>query len=149
MSGEFLSGGFCPRTVQIKSNPEHISNLRKFEDNYNWGGLEFHLSIKGISEFEKKDDSIINVLDVEERKVYVLRGKKYDYQKKVANLLLIAGGEAGEQRHYTATKSLSRLPAFSNSKHEHKQNFCMSCLQSSPLKSAETSTSNIVKTMKQ
>ena len=54
--------------------------------------LEFPLSIKGISEFEKKNDVIINILGAEE-KFYILRGKKYDYRKKVANLLLIADGE--------------------------------------------------------
>ena len=80
----------------IKSHPEHISNLRRFEGNYDCSGLEFPLSIKGISKFEKKSDIIVNVLGVEEKKVYFLRGKKYDYHKKVTNLLLIAGGEAGE-----------------------------------------------------
>ena len=64
----------------IKSHPKHISDLRRLEDNYNWSGLEFPLSIKGISKFE-----IVNVLGVEEKKVYILRGKKYDYRKKVAD----------------------------------------------------------------
>ena len=57
-----------------------------FEDNYDWGGLEFSLSIKGISEFEKKNDVIVNILGVEEKKFYILRGNRYDYRKKVANL---------------------------------------------------------------
>ena len=35
----------------------------------------------------------------------------------------------GEQRHYTAIKSLSRLPASGNSTHKCKQRFCMNCLQ--------------------
>ena len=62
----------------IKSHPECISNLTRFEDNYDWSGLEFPLSIKGISEFEKKNDVIVNILGVEEKKVYILRGKKYN-----------------------------------------------------------------------
>ena len=37
--------------VDIKSHPERISDLRRFENNCDWGGLEFPLSIKGISEF--------------------------------------------------------------------------------------------------
>ena len=73
--------------MDIRSHPERISNLVRFEDNYDWSGLEFPLSIKGIREFEKKNDVIINVLGVEEKKFYILRGKKYDYQKKVFNLL--------------------------------------------------------------
>ena len=58
-----------------------------------------------------------------------MRGKKYNYQKKVANLLLIADGE---HRHYMAIKSLSRLLTSSNSRHGHKQHFCMNCLQGFP-----------------
>ena len=115
--------------VEIKSNPEHISNLRLFEDNYDWGGLEFPLSVEGISKFEKKNGVIVNVLGVEEKMVYILRGKKYDYRKKVANLLLIA---AGKQKHFRAIKSLSRLLASSNGKHKCKQHFCMNCLQGFP-----------------
>ena len=82
--------------------------------NYNWSGLEFPLFIKVISEFEKTNDVIVNVLGVEEKKIYILRGKKYDYQKKIFNLLLIAGGE---HRHNAAIKSLSRLLKSSNNKH--------------------------------
>ena len=100
--------------VDIKSHPEQISNLRWLENNYDWSGFEFPLSIKGISEFEKKKDVIVNVLGVEEKKFYILRGKKCSYQKKVVNLLLI---DNGERRHYTAIKSLSRLLS---SRHGHK-----------------------------
>ena len=41
---------------EIKSHPEGILNLRKYVDNYDWSGLEFPLSIKGISKFEKNND---------------------------------------------------------------------------------------------
>ena len=101
--------------MDIKSHPERISNPRRFEDNYDWGGLEFPLSIKGTSKSEKKNYVIVNILGVEENKFYILRGKKYDYRKKVVNLLLIADGE---QRHYTAIKSLSRLLRSSNTRYK-------------------------------
>ena len=55
--------------ADIRSHPERISNLVRFEDNYDWSRLEFPLSIKGISEFEKKNDIILNVLGVEGSKV--------------------------------------------------------------------------------
>ena len=51
---------------------------RETVNNYNWSGLEFPLSIKGINAFEKKNDVIVNILGVEEKKVYMLRGKKHD-----------------------------------------------------------------------
>ena len=70
-----------------------ISNLTRFKDNYDWSVLEFPSSTKRISKFEKKNDITVNVLGVEEKKVYIWRGKKYDYRKKVINLLPIADGE--------------------------------------------------------
>ena len=51
--------------ADTRSHPKRISNLARFEDNYDWSGLEFPLSIKGISEFEKRNDVFINVLGVD------------------------------------------------------------------------------------
>ena len=100
---------------EIKSHPERISNQTRFEDNYDWDGLEFPLPVKGIRELEKRNDISINVLGidvivnasgVEENKVYPLRRSKYESGKKVVNLLLIAEGEVNEdskavdRRHY-------------------------------------------------
>ena len=66
---------------------------------------------------------------VEEKKFYILSGKKYDFRKKVVNLLPIADGE---HRHYMAIKSLSRLLRSSNTKRNGKQHFCMNCLKGFP-----------------
>ena len=66
----------------IKSHPDRISNLRRFEDNYDLSGLEFPLSIKGISEFEKKNDVIVDVLGVEDKKFYILREKNMTMGRK-------------------------------------------------------------------
>ena len=60
--------------VDIKSHPEHMSNLRKYVDSYNWS--KFPLSVKGISEFEKKNDVIVNVLGVEKKKEGIYPKKK-------------------------------------------------------------------------
>ena len=105
---------------EIKSRPERFSNLTRFEDNYDWDGLEFPLPIKGIREFEKRNDISVNVLGVdvivntsgiEENKVYPLRRSKYESGRKVVNLLLIADGDVDEdskavyRRHYTEIKS--------------------------------------------
>ena len=54
------------------------------------------------------------------------KGSRYESGKEDVNLLLI---DDGEQRHYATIKNLSRLLASSNSKHKHKQHFCMNCLQ--------------------
>ena len=56
--------------ADIRSHSERISNLRRFQDNYDWSGLEFPLSIKGIREFERRNDVIINVLGAEEKRSF-------------------------------------------------------------------------------
>ena len=45
-------------------DPQRVSNLRKFMDNYNWSGLEFPVSIKDIGKFETRNNISVNVLAV-------------------------------------------------------------------------------------
>ena len=52
-------------------DPQHISNLRKFMDNYDWSGLEFPVSMKGIGKFETRNNISVNVLAVEGRDIYI------------------------------------------------------------------------------
>ena len=54
-------------------NPQRVSNLRKFTDNYDWYGLEFPVSIKDIRKFETRNNVSVNVLAVEGRDIYVHR----------------------------------------------------------------------------
>ena len=110
-------------------DPQRVSNLRKFTDNYNWSGLKFPVVIKNINVFEKNNDTSIIVLSVENKDIYICRkGIRGNHE---INLLLISGGPSsrGGIQHYTAIKSLSRLLASKNSKHGHKQHFCNNCLQ--------------------
>ena len=37
-------------------DPQRVSNLRKFTDNYDWSGLEFPVSIKDIGKFETRNN---------------------------------------------------------------------------------------------
>ena len=110
---------------KIKSHLEHLSNIRKYVDNYDWSGLKFPVAINKVGEFKQNNYISINILGVEE-KIYIWRKTKHNDRRNVVNLLLIADGE---HRHYTMIKSLSRLLRSSNSKHEHKQHFCLNCLQ--------------------
>ena len=48
---------------EIKKNHQRISRLRPYENQYNWEGLEFPVSIKKIDKFEKNNPGIaVNVL---------------------------------------------------------------------------------------
>ena len=101
-------------------DPQRVSNLRKFKDNYDWSGLEFPVSIKDIGKFENRNNISVNVLAVEGRDIYIHR------KGREINLLMVS--EDGI-RHYTAIKSLSRLLSSKNSNTKRKQHFCMNCLQ--------------------
>ena len=54
-------------------DPQRVSNLRKFTDNYDWSGLEFPVSIKDIGKFETRNNISVNVLAVEGRDIYIHR----------------------------------------------------------------------------
>ena len=105
-------------------DPQRVSNLRKFTDNYDWCGLEFPVSIKDIGKFETNNNISVKVLAVEGRDIYIHRkGRRVGRE---INLLMVS--EDGI-RHYTAIKSLSRLLSCENSNTKCKQHFCMNCLQ--------------------
>ena len=119
-------------------DPQRVSNLRKFINNYDWSGLEFPASIKDIGVFETKNNISVNMLAVEGRDIYIHKKTNYRSDRDLQgpwgryathceiNLLMIS--ENGIW-HYTAIKSLSRLLSSSNSKHKCKQYFCTNCLQ--------------------
>ena len=112
-------------------DPQRVSNLRKFTDNYNWFGLEFPVSIKDIGKFETRNNILVNIsgiifqLAVEGRDIYIHR-KGRSMMGREINLLMVS--EDGIW-HYTAIKSLSRLLSSKNSNTKCKQHFCMNCLQ--------------------
>ena len=105
-------------------DPQCVSNLRKFMDNYDWSGLEFLVSIKDIGKFETRNNISVNILAVEGRDIYIHRkGQKVGRE---INLLMVS--EDG-MWHCTAIKSLSRLLSNKNANTKRKQHFCMNCLQ--------------------
>ena len=105
-------------------DPQRVSNLRTFMDNYDWSGLEFPVSIKDIRKFETRNDISVNVLVVEGRDIYIHR--KGRRMGREIHLLMVSEDSI---RHYTAIKSLSRLLSSKNSNTERKQHFCMNCVQ--------------------
>ena len=56
---------------EIKHHPERISLLRSSQNQYNWKGLEFPVSIKKIDKFEKNNPVIaVNVLFSNKGSIY-------------------------------------------------------------------------------
>ena len=94
--------------MDIDSDPERVSNLREFADNYDRSGLEFPVSLKQIGTFEAKNSISVNMLGLEGKDI--LRNSNQNDQE--VNLLMISKDGIN---HYTAIKSLSRLLSSSNS----------------------------------
>ena len=115
---------------EIKHHPERISLLRPYENQYNWKGLEFPVSIKKIDKFEKNNPGIaVNVLFSNKKmKIYIYTARRSERNvkcKKQVNLLMIVDGE---KRHYTAINNISKLLSKLNGKTRRAYHFCMNCL---------------------
>ena len=57
--------------LEIGKNPKHVSNLKKFADNYDWSGLEFPVAINKIGVFKKKNDISIDILTMKRSEIYI------------------------------------------------------------------------------
>ena len=112
------------RWEEIVKNPEGITKLKRFENDFDWTGVGFPVSFRNIMRFESQNQISISVLVVEDRQIYICR-KGGDYNR-IANLMLITENNC---KHYVASKSLSRLLSNQNSKHKEAQHFCLNCLQ--------------------
>ena len=69
-------------------DPQRVSNLRKFMDNYDWSGLEFPVSIKDIGKFQTRNNISVNVLAIEGRDIYIHR--KGRRMGREINLLMVS-----------------------------------------------------------
>ncbi|MCE2507588.1 MAG: hypothetical protein J4F36_14200, partial [Nitrosopumilaceae archaeon] len=117
-------------------NPERVTKkysvskkIFEFSKNYNWDGLEFPMAVNKIKKFEQNNNDIaVNVLAVTDDKkgFYILRRSRFNATRSnIINLLLI---EDGANKHYVFIKNLSRLLGSTVTKCEHKQYYCINCL---------------------
>ena len=109
---------------EIDRDHQQISKLRRYENDFDWDGIEFPVSFRDIKRFESRNEIAINILAVEDKKVHICRkGKEYT---RSANLMLITDSN---RKNYVAIKSLGRLLSSQYSKHKESQHFCANCLQ--------------------
>ena len=82
---------------EIKNNLERISLLRPYENQYNWIGVKFPVSIKKIDKFETNNPGIaVNVLlsKKKSQNIYTARRSELNVKcKKQVNLLMIVDEE--------------------------------------------------------
>ena len=116
--------------AEINNNPERISRLRPFIDNYNWNGIEFPSGPKDWKKFEQSNKTIsLNVLyapyNTEQiRPAYI---SKYNYKRdKQVILLMITDNK---KWHYLAVKSTPGKLRGITSNH-NGDFYCLSCFHS-------------------
>ena len=100
-------------------HPERVdTKLREKENTSNMKGIEYPMSLKALTKFEKQNSTIsITVLGYERKSVYPLRNSNFvDRENKIILLLIEESGV----KHYCLVKSLSRLLASQVSNHKEK-----------------------------
>ena len=74
---------------EIKHDPQRITNLKGFENDYDWSNLSFPTSIKEIKNFEVNNGISVTVLGLEGKDIHVCHHGGNGFNKEV-NLLLIS-----------------------------------------------------------
>ena len=95
---------------KINKNPQRVSKIKPFINQYNWNDIDFASTSKDWKKFELNNESIaLNILCVphKTRKIYLACKSKYNLTRKNQVILLMITD--GEKWHYLAVKILSAL----------------------------------------
>ena len=96
---------------KIRKNPQRISNLKPFIDNYNWKDIEFPSHSKDWKKFEQNSKTIaLNILFVpyNTKKIRPAYISKYNH-KRDDQVILLMITDNNNNWHYLSVKSISRL----------------------------------------
>ena len=121
----------------INNNPERISNLKPFIDQYNWKDIEFPSHSKDWKKFEQNNKTIaLNILFVpyNTKKIKQAYISKYNHKRDNQVILLMVPNDnkhsdGVENWHYLAIKNLSRLLRGITS-NRNGDFYCLNCLHS-------------------
>ena len=122
---------------RIKKDPQRISKLKPFIDNYNWKDIEFPSHSKDYKKCEKNNETIaLNILFVPHntKKIKPLYISKYNYKRDNQVILLwIADSDKRNNEvknwHYLAVRSIPRLLRGITSNH-NGDFYCLNCFHS-------------------
>ena len=93
---------------KINKNPQRVSKIKPFIDQYNWNNIDFPSTSKDWKKFELNDESIaLNILYVPHKTTKIslaYESKHNSTREKQVILLMIPDGE---KWHYTAATRLS------------------------------------------
>ena len=115
----------------ILKNPQNISNLTPYINQYNWKDIKFLSDKEDWKKFEQNNKEIVlNVLFAPHDKKEIELGykSKYNHQCKKQVILLMITDE-NNRWHYLAIKSLKALFRGTASNH-HEDFYCLNCFHS-------------------
>ena len=112
---------------KIDRNPERISKIRPFIDQYNWKDIDFPATIKDWKKFEQNNESIaLNILYVPHntRKIHIAYKSRHNLTREKQVILLMITDD--EKWHCLVVKNLSGLLRGVTSNH-HGDFYCLNC----------------------
>ena len=114
---------------KIKKDPQRISKIKPFIEQYNWKDIDFPSTTKDWKKFELNNEIALNILYVphDTKKIQVAYKSKHNLTREKQVILLMISN--GENWHYLVVKSLSGLLTGTTS--NHKEDFyCLNCFHS-------------------
>ena len=115
---------------KINKHPQRISRINPFVENYNWNDINFPATKKDWNRFEVNNKNVaLNILYVpfNTKKIEIAYKSKYNLVRDNQIILLMISN--GENWHYLAVKSLSRLLRGITSNHNGDY-YCLNCFHS-------------------
>ena len=115
---------------KINKHPQRISRIKPFIENYNWNDINFPATKKDWNRFEVNNKNVaLNILYVpfNTKKIEITYKSKYNLVKDNKIILLMISN--GENWHYLAVKSFSRLLRDITSNHDGDY-YCLNCFHS-------------------
>ena len=104
---------------QIKKDPERISKIKPFVEQYDWKEIDFLPHKKDWKKFELNNKSIaLNILYVPYNTEKIRHVYKSKYNKEGENQVILLMITDGKKWHYLAVKRLSALLRGITSKHD-------------------------------
>ena len=115
---------------KIDRNPQRISKIKPFIENYNWKNIDFPSTRKDWNKFELNNNNIaLNILYVpfNTKKIEIAYKSKHNLTRDNQIILLMISN--GENWHYLTVKSLSGF--FTGVTSNHKEDYyCLNCFHS-------------------
>ena len=114
---------------KINNNPERMSKIKPFIEQYNWKEIDFPSTSKDWKKFELNNEIALNILYVPHntKKVHVAYKSRNNLTREKQVILLMISN--GENWHYLVVKKLSGLLREITS--NHKEDFyCLNCFHS-------------------